>query len=220
MVSGQEQQEQQEQIVCPQNAATFPDYRSRPRRRGAVLCQAIFTATLMELAECGYSELTMERVAERARSSKASLYRRWPGRAELVAAAISHILPNAISLPDSGSLREDLRIMLRQYADLLDGPIGQAVRGLTAETLRDPDLARSVRAHITDGHPWSMLALLQRAVSRDQARPQVATDLIASIGPCLVRQRFLTHGAPVPDEVLTEIVDEVLLPLVHKSDGG
>jgi hypothetical protein len=57
------------------------DHRKLPRRRGAVLNSAIFEVVRGEIAESGYAALTMDSVAERARASKASLYRRWPGRA-------------------------------------------------------------------------------------------------------------------------------------------
>jgi AcrR family transcriptional regulator len=67
------------------------DHRTLPRRRGDVLNSAIFEATLDELAEVGYPKLTMERVAARAGASKASVYRRWPSRMELVLDAVHHL---------------------------------------------------------------------------------------------------------------------------------
>src|SRR4051794_9492285 len=69
------------------------DHRRGPRRRGDVLTTAIFEATLAELDEVGYAELSMERVAYRARASKGSLYRRWNSRAELVVDAMHHVRP-------------------------------------------------------------------------------------------------------------------------------
>jgi hypothetical protein len=54
------------------------DHRTRPRRRGRALDMAILEATIVEIDKYGYAAFSVERVAERARASKASLYRRWP----------------------------------------------------------------------------------------------------------------------------------------------
>src|SRR5579884_3473386 len=121
------------------------DYRRGPRRRGDALTTAIFEATLAELAEGGYAELTMERVANRARASKGSLYRRWSNRAELVVDAVHHARPHHVEPPDTGSVREDLLGYLRAIAELLNGADGEAVRGLMVESVRDPELMSVVR---------------------------------------------------------------------------
>jgi Bacterial regulatory proteins, tetR family len=91
--------------VEPGDAGAMADHRSRPRRRGRALDEAIYRATLDELAEHGYAKLTMEGVADRARAGKASLYRRWPTRVELVLDAVAHTLPDPLTVPDTGSLR-------------------------------------------------------------------------------------------------------------------
>jgi AcrR family transcriptional regulator len=111
------------------------DHRKLPRRRGEVLNAAIYQATLDELAESGYAGLTMERVAERAKASKASLYRRWPTRIELVTEAVRNTLPTPESVPDTGGLRGDLIAALSLAAHVLSGPAGEALRGLLGEAL-------------------------------------------------------------------------------------
>ncbi|WP_327086390.1 TetR/AcrR family transcriptional regulator [Nonomuraea sp. NBC_01738] len=108
------------------------DHRKQPRRRGDALNAAIFQAVLAELAEVGYARLTMEGVAERARTGKASLYRRWPTRIELVMAAVYHALPDPAATPDTGSLRDDLLEVLRRTAAALDGPPGRRCAGCSA----------------------------------------------------------------------------------------
>ncbi|WP_162795308.1 TetR/AcrR family transcriptional regulator, partial [Nonomuraea lactucae] len=101
------------------------DHRKLPRRRGEALNAAIFQATLDELAETGYARLTMERVAERAGAGKASLYRRWPTRLELVMDAVYEVLPDPASTPDTGTLRGDVLAALRGAAEVLAGPAGE-----------------------------------------------------------------------------------------------
>lgn len=191
------------------------DHRKKPRRRGETLCRAIFQATFDELAAVGYTGLSMEHVAERARTSKASLYRRWTSRAELVADAIRHTIPDPDELPDTGDLRKDVLALMHLIADLLAGPVGEAARGLIAEALRDPELAQMARTRILASRPDPMLEILRRAVVRAEVRPEALTPRVANVGPVLLRHHFLVHGAPIPDRILTEIIDDVVLPLVR-----
>ena len=80
------------------------DHRRRPRRRGERLFAAVFEAVLAELDDHGYGALTVDAVAGRAKVSKASLYRRWPGKRDLVLAAVQAELPDPDGLADTGSL--------------------------------------------------------------------------------------------------------------------
>src|SRR5262245_21763190 len=85
------------------------------RRRGAALENALLDAAWDELAEKGYAGLTIESVAERAQTSRAVLYRRWPTKPELVRAAVGHARQKEpVEVPDTGSLREDVVELLRR----------------------------------------------------------------------------------------------------------
>lgn len=188
--------------------------RGQPRRRGEELYAAIFEATLAELAEVGYSRLAMERIAARAGASKASLYRRWPSRAELVIAALRHHYGEPESAPDTGNLRDDVLALLRRGATRLNGIFGLAVRGLMAETLTDPDRNASLRANMFTTRNRLMREILERAAARGDISPAVITPQLIELAPALVDHHFLMRGAPIPDAVLTRIVDNVLLPLL------
>ncbi|MGH3719116.1 MAG: TetR/AcrR family transcriptional regulator [Pseudonocardiaceae bacterium] len=201
------------EACVPANAMV--DHRKGPRRRGDALYAAIFEATLDELTAVGYAELKMEHVANRARASKGSLYRRWSSRAELVADAVYHALPGRAESPDTGSVRGDILSCLRGFASLLNGPSGEAVRGLMAETIRDPDLMAVIRSRFVDPNVEVFRDALQRGAARGEVRATALTSRIASVGPDLLRQYFLVHHSPIPDQVLIEIVDEVVLPLVR-----
>jgi AcrR family transcriptional regulator len=196
-------------------ANTAADHRKGPRRRGDVLHAAIFEATLDELTAVGYAELKMEHVASRARASKGSLYRRWSSRAELVADAVHHSLPSCGERPDTGSVREDLLSCLRGAAKTLNGPSGEAIRGLMAETVRNPDLMDVVRIRFIDPVVGLFLEVLRRGAARGEVRASALTTRIASLGPDLLREYFLVNRTPIPDRVLIEVVDEVILPLIR-----
>jgi AcrR family transcriptional regulator len=197
----------------PQNVAV--DHRKGPRRRGDALHAAIFEATLEELTAVGYAELKMEHVANRARASKGSLYRRWSSRAELVVDAVHHTIPSCAERPDTGSVREDLLGCLRGFATLLNGPSGEAIRGLMADTIRNQDLMEIVQVRFVDPGVSLFLEVLRRGAARGEVRAAALTRRIASLGPDLLREHFLVHRTPIPDRVLVEIVDEVIMPLIR-----
>lgn len=190
------------------------DHRTGPRRRGDALFDAIFAATLAELAEVGYARLAMERVAARARTSKASLYKRWPNRAELVLAALRHHRGEPEPAPDTGNLRDDVLALLRRAAALLDGVMGEVVRGLMAEGLTGPTPIAHARTTMFDTRNALMREIFVRAARRgDIPADAIRPDLIG-LAPALVDHHFLFHGAPIPDEVLTGVVDGILMPLL------
>ena len=142
-------------VAYREDPFTCPDDR--------LLYAAILEATLAELAEAGYSRLAMERVAAPAGASKASLYRRWPSRAELVVAALRHHYRGPETIPDTGNLRDDVLALLRLGATRLNGVFGEAARGLMAESLTDPDRTASVRANMFTTRNRLMGEILDRA---------------------------------------------------------
>jgi AcrR family transcriptional regulator len=196
------------------NTTDSADHRRGLRRRGDVLYSAIFQATLQELTQVGYARLKMEHVAARAHASKRSLYRRWPHRAQLVADAIEHTLPRRGQPPDTGNVRTDLLDYLRQIADALNSPTGEAIRGLMADTHRDPELTHTIRIRFLDPTISELTTILTRGAARGEVRPSALTHRIASIAPALLREHFQTHHA-IPDPVLIEIVDDVIIPLIR-----
>ena len=85
------------------------------RRRGAELEEALLEATWAELSEHGYGALTIDAVAQRAGTSRPVVYRRWAAKPELVLAAVVHVARrDAMAIPDTGSLREDMLAVLRR----------------------------------------------------------------------------------------------------------
>ncbi len=191
------------------------DHRTRPRRRGAALETAILEAVLAELAQEGYARLSVEGVAERAGASKASLYRRWPGKAELVMDAVRSVLPDPRDPPDTGSLRGDLLALFRAVAHHLAGPAGQGLRGLLSDALRDEGRAARMRDHARGTSRRMVQEVVRRAVDRGEVDPAAATPRRLEAGHAQLRYHFLVHGAPVPDDVIVGIVDEVVVPLLR-----
>ena len=190
------------------------DHRTLPRRRGPVLAEAILEAAIAELTEGGYANLTMERVAIKARASKASVYSRWPTRMELVMDVFYHLMPDPTSPPDTGTLRGDLIATFRQTAQLLAGPAGEAVRGLLGDVLPDPGRTAEVRRRSHQQGRQTMEEIARRAVASGEISADAVTPSRLEAGPATLRYHFLSQGPQISDEVIIAIVDEVMVPVL------
>jgi AcrR family transcriptional regulator len=170
---------------------------------------------MAELTDTGYARLSMERVAERAGASKASVYRRWPSKVELVMDAVYHVFPDPASPADTGSLRGDLLAVMRTVAEQLAGPAGQALGGVLSDALGDPELARRVRSYARGSSQAGMREVVRRAIARGEVDPAAVTERRMEAGHAMLRHHFITRGTPIPDHVIIEIIDEVMIPLLQ-----
>lgn len=189
------------------------------RRRGKALEDALLRAAWDELSEAGYGALTMERVAQRAGTSRAVLYRRWPGKPELVIAAIQHRRETEpLAAPDTGDLRGDLiallRSMTRRRAELAT-MIGARLGGLFADTGTTPAELRDLVPG--EGGRWSR-RVYGRAAERGELDLGRVPAHVLDMPFDLVRHDMLMTFEPVPDERITAIVDELFLPLIAHYD--
>lgn len=174
----------------------------------------VLRASALELlAEIGYDRLTIDKVAARAGAGKATIYRRWSGKAELIVDAIvsQKIIPSA---PNTGSLRGDFDAFIAQ-SEVHDGHLDTEVMiGLVSALPRDEELRDVFQSHFVEPH----CATLQNIVKNAEARGEIAAvsnlDLIGSVLPALVLYRLITTGR-VPDrEFLQSALDSVVLPLL------
>ncbi len=189
---------------------------TKARRRGDALETAILEAAWDELTAVGYSHVTMEGVAERARTSKAVVYRRWHNRAELILAALrQHIGEQKIELPDTGSLRGDLLALLNKLAQNLEAIGAETIHGLMAEYF--VNVLPTVFTPGSQAGNAIMSILLARAAERGEVDLDKVTPRVATLAFDLVRNEVLSTHAPVPEAVIVEIVDQIFLPLVQKG---
>jgi AcrR family transcriptional regulator len=196
------------------------DHRTRRRRRGAALDAAILRAAVAEIDQHGYADFSMERVAERAGASKASVYRRWPSKIALVLAAVHDQLPDTAAAPGTGNLRDDLLVLFRGAARLLAGPAGDAIRGLLGDALRDPELGGRLRGYTRGRSIAALREVVRHAGQRGELLPEAITQRQLEAGLAVLRFHFLVDGAPVADTIVVEIVDEVVLPLFRAVAGA
>jgi AcrR family transcriptional regulator len=185
------------------------------RRRGATLEHALLDAAWEELQASGYSKLTMERVAERAGTSRAVIYRRWRSRVELVIAAMRYREPvrSGVSL-DTGSLRGDVLALLRRICGQVSKIGPGTFIGMLSDLLADDEAFDRFLGQVTRGGGEVMSGILARAAERGEARQDISPR-VARLPIDLVRHELiLTHQLP-SQRTLEEIVDEIFLPLVR-----
>lgn len=129
----------------------------------------LYAAVLDLLREVGYDALTMDAVAARTKSSKATLYRQWGGKAELVVRALRKQKPAALGGVDTGSLRGDFHAMVRREDDCHMEQNSALMRALAMAIHANPDLLKAFRELIIEPEVEEMRSALQRAVDRGRS---------------------------------------------------
>lgn len=188
----------------------------KTRRRGAELEQAILDAAWDELSDVGYAALTIEGVAARAGTSKPVIYRRWPGRAELVLAAWARQRPQLAPATDMGDLRSDLIALFNRVARRMNGMMSETIAGVMGEAFRHPEIADALRERLRSAPLGNWVqGIVDRAAERGELAPVTVSIRAARVPLDLVRNEAMMFGGPVTEETLAELVDEVYLPLLR-----
>jgi AcrR family transcriptional regulator len=196
-------------------AATGPT--SRPRIEGEREAQ-ILDAALGLLREVGYDRLTMDAVAASAHASKASLYRRWGSKARLVADALNRAdVGFGAPLPDTGTLRGDLLAAACGAGGLIDQLPVQLMAALVTALHHHPDLAAAFQDAFLRPRLGAARKLLERARARGEVRPDVDLDLVVDVLPGVVLHRVFLRGEQPTRDLITRVVDSVVLPAVRPA---
>jgi AcrR family transcriptional regulator len=187
------------------------------RKRDHTRDGEILDAALDVLAETGYEGMTIDMVAARAKAGKATVYRRWASKSELVIDAVACMKKSPFtldSLPDTGSLRGDLVSMIKP------GPVQDADRklrimaGLMSMISRDPDLADAAQTAIVEPRVAVTRALMRRAIERGEIAPDIDVELLSMVSQSMVSYRVLMLRKPVDREFLLSVIDGVIMPAV------
>jgi AcrR family transcriptional regulator len=125
--------------------------RPRPPGRGPKVRAAVLAATLAELTDSGYAELTVDNVARRCGVHKTTIYRRWRDRESLVADAVIDLAAARVPFPDTGDIDADLCELARSFVRFLNSPTGKAVAAATlSDASRIPEIADARRRFFAD----------------------------------------------------------------------
>lgn len=172
----------------------------RPRSEHARL--AILRSTLKLLQEIGFSDFTIEAVADRAAVGKATVYRWWPNKGALIADAFAHSVTPDLHFPDTGSIDKDMSQQMRQLIRVFSGPQGRIVSAILAAGQSDPELIEAFRERFMMPRRREAYATLRRGIARGQLRRDLDPDLLLDslYGP--IYMRFLIrHDRLTPNFV-------------------
>ncbi|OHV05763.1 TetR family transcriptional regulator [Mycobacterium talmoniae] len=178
--------------------------------------EALLDAAWAELTERGYDDFTIDAVAARAGTSRAVLYRRWPGKQELVLAALQHeVGKDVVTAPDTGSLRGDVIALLQQANKVRVGLATQLFTQLGGFYRQTGASLSDLSAFVHGGRNPALDEVIQRAIDRGEIQPEQVPERIARLPVDLFRYEILMTLRPLADEAIEEIVDTIFLPLLR-----
>jgi len=193
----------------PQRAGQAARRGGRPRDPN--LDARILEAAADQLVSDGYAGVSIEGVAARAGVGKATIYRRFPDRAQLVVAAVRFAAQFDDRLPDTGNLRADLRVMIEALFERLRGEDGLLLTAFAAERARHPDLAEEFDRAVVGRKREHLRRLVGSAVERGELPLGADVALIAEAGPAILWHHAL-HGLGFSDDLPERILDLILGP--------
>ena len=187
------------------------------RKRDLTRDPEILDAALDVLSEVGYEGMTIDMVATRAKAGKATVYRRWDSKAELVIDAVACMKQADLSpdtLPDTGTLRGDLVAMIKpRTIDESERKL-RVMAGLMSLIASNPELADTAHAAIVEPRLVVNRLFLQRAIDRGEIPADTDIELIASISQSMVSYRVLMLRKPMSPDFMLTVIDKLVLPAV------
>jgi AcrR family transcriptional regulator len=178
----------------------------------------LLAVTLQLLQQHGYDRLTLDAVATTARASKATVYRRWPTKAELVLAAFIEGIRQVAVPPDTGTLRGDLlhlgEVVLQQTRQHAG-----TIRGVLIEVSRNPALSDAMQHQFIDQRKALIQGILRQAVERGEIADAAITDELWDLLPGYLIFRSIVPNRPPTLHTVRALVDDVLMPSLTRPAG-
>jgi AcrR family transcriptional regulator len=194
-------------------AITEEPVRGRPRdpsRDGVII-----EASIDLLVRDGYDRLSMEGVAAAAGVGKATVYRRWSNKAELVIDAMATLKP-AIDIIDTGTLDGDIELMVAASCSPHSQRLQRVMVSICSALPREPELLEAFRTRFTEPRIARITDMLERARGRGELGPDIDVAMAASLVPSLMLQRALMTGQPAGRVYAEQVVGSVLLPVLGR----
>lgn len=171
----------------------------------------LLSVTLELLRQHGYDRLTVEAVATHAKASKATMYRRWPSKADLVLAAVTEGTRSSVLPPHTGSLRGDLLefgcAVSRQSCEH-----ASTMRAVLNEMSHHPALRAAMQEEFVHQRKQAIDTIFAEAVERGEIDADAVSDDIYDLLPGYLVFRSVVSGRPPTEKTVRTLVDDVLLP--------
>jgi AcrR family transcriptional regulator len=177
------------------------------RKRSEDSRQAILAAATDLIVEVGYGALSIEKIAQRSGTGKQTIYRWWPGKADIVMDALADKADLLVPPIDEGSLAADLRIILRFSFALARIPqVSDLLRALMAEAQLDAGFAERFRARFLLRRRQALSVILERAAERGELPPGISVSTIIDVVFGTLWYRLLAVPAALDDTLTEELV--------------
>ena len=177
----------------------------------------LLAVTLELLQEHGYDRLTLDAVATTAHASKATLYRRWPTKAELVMAAFVEGTRQVAVDPDTGTLRGDLLRLAESICAHVSIHAG-TIRAVLVEVSRSPELDVMMQEQFLDQRKALMAHVLARAVDRGEIDASAITEDLWDVLPGYLIYRSVLTGQAPSSRTVQDLVDNMLIPSLTRHN--
>jgi AcrR family transcriptional regulator len=174
--------------------------------------------TLQLLQQNGYDRLTLDAVATTAQASKATVYRRWPTKAELVLAAFIEGVRQSAVPPDTGTLRDDLLALGDIILEQTHQHSG-TLRAVLVEVSNNPALNEAMQHEFVDQRRALLQYVLQQAVNRGEIDGAAISDELWDVLPGYLIFRSIIQNRPPSTDTVRALVDEVLIPSLTRRIG-
>ncbi|MCW2643888.1 MAG: transcriptional regulator, TetR family [Dactylosporangium sp.] len=181
--------------------------------RHEAICHAVFEL----LSEVGYDRMSMDAVAARARASKATIYRAWPHKPDLVIEALVHRFGGTPEPPDTGTLRGDLIALMTGACRVADSPDGAVVTGLMSAAAHNAELSRTLYRCTYQMKHVVHETIIDRAKARGEVPADTDPDLLHEVLHAMVLTRRIWAAGPLDDVFVVHVVDDVLLPVLRQA---
>lgn len=171
----------------------------------------LLAVTLQLLQEHGYDRLTIDAVANTARASKATVYRRWPSKAELVLAAFTEGVRQAAVAPNTGTLRGDL-LKLGEACCAHANQHASTIRAVLVEVSRHPALNDVMQHQFLVQRKALIQHVLGQAVDRGEIAADAINEELWDLLPNYLIFRSIVPGRPPTSRTVQALVDEFIIP--------
>ena len=194
------------------STATHEPVRTRPRVEGERE-REILEAALETLADVGYDKLSFDAVATAAKASKATLYRRWPGKVDLVLDALQLMVGvEADRFPDTGTLRGDLIAQACAKGGIGEDLPVQVFAALLGSLHRDAELREAIMTRLMGPKIAATLKTFRAAQQRGEIGNGADLEMLANLLPAVYIHEAMLMGSNPSQERLITLVDSVVLP--------
>jgi AcrR family transcriptional regulator len=185
------------------------DKPGRPRSEAAR--QAILEAALGLVQAEGYAKVSVEGIATRAGVGKQTIYRWWPGKAQVILEALSTSAASDVEVPDTGSLREDLEVWLRStFRAGRREPYRSVLPALMAAAQLDPDFAAVFRGEFLAERRRILQTMLERAHERGEWSSELRFETLLDVVFGVLWYRLLVRYSPLDKRLADELTDVIL----------